>query len=168
MGPWAGEKNARADKSLEKWQPKTVRPPIILPKKYLSLVYIILANLLWSLHFLKSLPARCILCYLSWETKKFLKETLLTVGTIHVLEDVSFVSCGLPPKSHASGAFSGGVYDKIDSWIKPGFHSCILLVNVADDIFVYKNVQTRFVAPQNPSIDTCLVGWLSATTISLI
>ena len=59
-------------------------------------------------------------------------------------------------KSHASGAFSGGVYGKIDSRIKPGFHSCILLV--ADDIFVYKNVQTRFVAPQNPSIDTCLVG----------
>ena len=39
--------------------------------------------------------------------------------------------------------------------VKSCFRAHILLV--VDEIFVYKSVQTRLVAPQNPSIDTFLV-----------
>ena len=46
---------------------------------------------------------------------------------------------------------------------KLGFHSHISLV--IDENFTHKNVQTTFVALENPSTDTCLRKSSSVTTI---
>ena len=55
--------------------------------------------------------------------------------------------------------------------VNPGFHSDISLVSTQtfrSEFLTTKNVQTNLLAPQHPSVDTCLCKRVSVTTIPMI